>query len=129
MTSLIEAKVYLIQKYLNKDYTLFDTTVKSVTSHKQEYPFIDELLMQGLEKSLEMYEPLLLMGTTKEIQVKILLYKDTFKKSKKENNRYLNKKKIKAFVKDYNIDLKEIDNISLKLMSDDFMSISLHKVA
>lgn len=117
MKSLIELKVYLINKYLNKDYRLDDTTAHVLGGEKIEYHYLNNLLFKGIENSLKMYEPLLLIGTTKEIKSKLSMYQDVVDKWNINESKY-NKMNIDIFVKDFNIDVNEIDNIVLNLINN-----------
>ena len=117
MKSLLEIKVFLINKYLNKDYRLDDTTTSVLGGEKIEYYYFNNLLFKAIENSLKIYEPLLLLGTTKKIENKLNQYKDTLSKWNFYEKKY-NEKNIKSFVRDYNVDINEIDNIVLTLINN-----------
>jgi len=117
MNSLIELKVYLINKYLNKDYRLDDTTVKTVNGEKTEYFYINNLLFRSIENSLKVYEPLLLLGTTKDIEDTLNHFKRVVKEWNKNEKKYQDKE-TNIFIKDYSVDINEIDNLVLNLIND-----------
>jgi len=117
MNSLIELKVYLINKYLNKDYRLDDTTVKTVNGEKTEYFYINNLLFRSIENSLKVYEPLLLLGTTKDIEDTLNHFKRVVKEWNMNEKKYQDKD-TNIFIKDYSVDINEIDNLVLNLIND-----------
>lgn len=106
MKSLIELKIEIINKYLDKDYRLDETIIKSINNEKIEDYYIDYILFQSVEKSLFMFKLMLLLGTNEEIQNELFLMK-------KEVNEFFNyekrdKKLVQRFIKDYNVDTDEI---------------------
>lgn len=121
MKSLIEVKVYLINKYLNQDYRLDDTTAQVLGGEKTEYYYLNSLLFQAIEKSLKLYEPLLLLGTTESIEKKISYFKEVVEKWNENESKY-NEKYVEDFVRDYHIDTTEIDNILLTLINNSLRS-------
>nr|WP_321267761.1 hypothetical protein [uncultured Sulfurimonas sp.] len=121
MKSLIELKVYLINKYLNKDYRLDDITAQVLGGEKIEYYYLNSLLFQAIEKSLKVYEPLLLLGTTESIEKKINYLKEIVEKWNENESKY-NEKYIEDFVKDYHIETTEIDNMILTLINNSLRS-------
>jgi len=110
--SIIEYKVKLINQYLNKDYSLDDTTTKTISGEKVEYFYIDEILINSIEKSLMFYEPLLIMGTTEKIENRIDQLKDSIKKFKKTEDI-----EIDNFIKNYEIDIRKIEKDILYLVN------------
>ena len=115
--SLIETKVYLINKYINKDYRVDDTTTRTVNGEKIEYILINNLIFRGLEKALEYYQIFELLGTTQNIQRQLFLIQEISNKWNDEEAKYSDKQ-TDIFIKDYNIDINEIDNMLLMLVND-----------
>ena len=115
--SLVEIKVYLINKYLNKDYRVDDTTIRTVNGEKIEYILINNLVFRGLEKALEYYQIFELLGTTKSIQRQLFLIQEISNKWNDEEAKYSDKD-TDIFIKDYNIDINEIDNLLLMLVNN-----------
>ena len=115
--SLVEIKVYLINKYLNKDYRVDDTTIRTVNGEKIEYILINNLIFRGLEKALEYYQIFELLGTTQNIQRQLFLIQEISNKWNDEEAKYSDKD-TDIFIKDYNIDINEIDNMLLMLVND-----------
>ena len=121
MKDFDEVKLYLIGKYLNKEFTMFDLTVKSVNSKKFEHFNLDDVLFRSIEKSLKVYEPLSLLGMSKESEELLSEY-NRLLNTWKSNENY-NEKKTDEFIKEYDIDTQEIDGIVLELVSDSFIKI------
>ena len=115
--SLVEIKVYLINKYLNKDYRVDDTTTQTFNGEKIEYILINNLIFRGLEKALEYYQIFELLGTTQNIQRQLFLIQEISNKWNDEEAKYSDKD-TDIFIKDYNIDINEIDNMLLMLVND-----------
>ena len=115
--SLVEIKVYLINKYINKDYRLDDTTTHTVNGEKIEYILINNLIFRGLEKALEYYQIFELLGTTQNIQRQLFLIQEISNKWNDEEAKYSDKD-TDIFIKDYNIDINEIDNLLLMLVNN-----------
>ncbi len=115
--SLIETKVYLINKYINKDYRVDDTTTRTVNGEKIEYILINNLIFRGLEKALEYYQIFELLGTTQNIQRQLFLIQEISNKWNDEEAKYSDKD-TDIFIKDYNIDINEIDNLLLMLVNN-----------
>ena len=115
--SLVEIKVYLINKYLNKDYRVDDTTIRTVNGEKIEYILINNLIFRGLEKALEYYQIFELLGTTQNIQRQLFLIQEISNKWNDEEAKYSDKD-TDIFIKDYNIDINEIDNLLLMLVNN-----------
>lgn len=115
--SLVEIKVYLINKYLNKDYRVDDTTTQTFNGEKIEYILINNLIFRGLEKALEYYQIFELLGTTQNIQRQLFLIQEISNKWNDEEAKYSDKQ-TDIFIKDYNIDINEIDNMLLMLVND-----------
>jgi len=124
MGTLTEVKVYLINKYFNKDYSLFDTTVQKTKKEPYEYIFLTKLLFTSIEKNLELYDPLLVLGTNQDLKEKIEMYNILIREWN-ENEKSHSKELMgfTNFVKDYNIDIQEIDNIILKLLNEDLKRV------
>lgn len=114
MKNIIELKVKLINQYLNKDYKMFDTTVQGQKSQKVEYIYFDYLIMKGIEYSIGLYEPLLLIGTSKEVKEYISKMKDTLKRYFEYKIREVT---ITEFINDYNIDINDINCECLKIVT------------
>jgi len=110
--SIIEYKVKLINKYLNKYYTLDDAIARTIVGEKIEYFYLDEILINSIEKALQLYEPLLILGTTKKIETKINTLKEAISKYKKTKS-----SEIDNFIKDYEIDIKQIENDVLLIIN------------
>ena len=84
---------------------------------KIEYYYLNNILFKAIENSLKMYEPLLLLGTTKTIENKLNHYMNIVKKWNLYEKKY-NEKYIESFIRDYNIDIYEIDNAVLTLINN-----------
>ena len=123
MNSLIEVKVYLVNKYLNKYYRLDDTHMKAVGAEKIEYFSINNILFRSIEKAIFLYRPLLIMGMEEKKEKLLRQYIEILNNWNKNEKRY-NDKETDTFIKDYNIDLEEVDNIILKMVSDSFINLS-----
>lgn len=115
--SLIETKVYLINKYINKDYRVDDTTTRTVNGEKIEYILINNLIFRGLEKALEYYQIFELLGTTQNIQRQLFLIQEISNKWNNQEAKYSDKQ-TDTFIKDYHIDINEIDNLLLMLVNN-----------
>ena len=115
--SLVEIKVYLINKYLNKDYRVDDTTTQTFNGEKIEYILINNLVFRGLEKALEYYQIFELLGTTKSIQRQLFLIQEISNKWNDEEAKYSDKQ-TDIFIKDYHIDINEIDSLLLMLVNN-----------
>lgn len=119
MNDLDDLKVYLINKYLNVDYSHNDLIVKMVNSEKFEYFYINNIMFRSIEKAIALYKPLLIIGCRKEKEVLLKSYLEVLK-DWNENEKKYNDSDTDNFIIDYNIDLKEIDNIVLKMVSNSF---------
>lgn len=112
---ILELKVYLVQKYLNKDYRLDDTTVKSIDGQKVEYYYLDELLFRSIDKSLDLFEPMLVFGANKLFRDYFLDMRETIFKYFENYSTPINT--LLEFEKDFGIDIEEINQECLKLVN------------
>lgn len=115
--SLIETKVYLINKYINKNYRLVDTTTHTVNGEKIEYLLVNNLIFRSLEKALEYYKIFELLGTTQSIQRQLFLIQEVSNKWNEQEAKYSDKD-TDIFILDYNVDINEIDNLLLILVNN-----------
>jgi len=114
-----EIKLYLIQKYVNKNISPNVFIEDHLGANKIEYSLIDLLLMLSLEKVMVFYEPLLIFGCDKETEKKINMFLKIIENFKK-TDMYKNKDSAvtKGLIKQFEFDIKEIDELVLKKVSD-----------
>lgn len=117
--TLLEIKLYLCKKYFNSQWNYDTLTTQTTKRQPTEFYSIDNLLFESIEKSLNHFKPLLFLSTNEDLKEKISMYELTIKKWKENEKGKETIKELNNFIKDYSIDIEEIDNIILKLLNDD----------
>jgi len=110
LNSLIQ---HLYKEYFNNNDPL-TIIEKCLFGKKFEMTYIDYIVINSFKKHLPTFEVLALFGD-KKIETKINKIKSLIEEYLTYN---MSEKKIKGFVKDYDVDLNEIDLLTLKLMTN-----------
>lgn len=113
MNTLNDLRKYLYRAYFNNNDPLL-VMEKTVNGKKIEMGYIDNLVMLAIKKHIPNYEMLALFGDTridkkiKELNVLVEEYISF----------HIQEKHLKSFIKDYEVDLNEIDLLTLQLVND-----------
>ena len=118
-----------LSKYLKKDFSLFDMTVLATDTKKMEFTYIEIIIFRSIEKAIVNYEPLLFLGCPTETREKINKYKNILDKWNKDEVSKNRNVATDNFIKDYKVDIQEIDNHVLKIISKSFEEKKLGEVA
>lgn len=103
----------LYKEYLNNNDPLM-VIEKCLFGKKFEMTYLDYIVINSLKKHLPTFEVLALFGD-KKVEKKVNRIKSSIEEYLTYNS---SEKKIKSFVKDYDVDLNEIDLLTLKLMTN-----------
>lgn len=114
INNLDTLKVFLINKYVNPDFTVSDLTCKSHS--KIEYSNIDEIILYYLKDNFKYFEVLELLSSSSNSNLIKSIKKVGLILSKKTNNDIFKDNLLQNFIFDYKIDLKEIQSITLSLL-------------
>lgn len=113
MKDLHTLNQYLYKEYFNNNDPLM-VIEKCLFGKKFEMTYLDYIVIKSFKKHLPTFEVLVLFGD-KKVEKKVNIIKSSIEKYLTYNN---SEKKINGFVKDYDVDLNEIDLLTLKLMTN-----------
>jgi hypothetical protein len=115
--SIVDIKVYLINKYFNKDFTKFDELVshKTIKDNKIEFINLTNVIFKSIKDNLFYFESLLIFNYNDKLDLELKSIKKVIKKMENRNKSYTTN--LSNFINNYKIDMKEVDSLTLLLLS------------
>jgi len=114
ISDLNDLKVYVVKKYVNKNYSHIELNSKGLKQNKIEYALIDRLILYSMVEAYKIFQPLIIMSSDEKIHNYLTVWGEIVDKALVYP---LMDKPVIDFISDYSVDTAEIYSIVLGLIN------------